>query len=146
MLPWTPSAILSTEMYGMGGWTKTKLMRYQLLILMDEGCCWPKGPLYTFPRHPTLLIPRATCPHRPVAAVCLSPHAMADCLSLPSCGSGPGDAMADRGDVMADCGRGDHAAADRDCKGPSKGPRWRKCGFYPPANSCRNKLFDSFPS
>ena len=40
-------------------------------------------------------------------------------------------------EVMADCDRGDHAAADRDCKGPCKGPWWRKCGFYPPANPCR---------
>ena len=127
MLPWTPSAILSTEMYGVGGWAKTKLMRCQLLILMDEGCCWPEGPLYTSPHQATSPHSRATCPHRPAAAVCLSPHAMAD------------RAMRWRtvGEVMAGCDRGDHAAADRDCKGPCKGPWWRKCGFYPPANPCR---------
>ena len=49
MLPWTPSVMSSTEMYGVGEWAKTKLMRCQLLLLMDEGCCWPEGPLYTFP-------------------------------------------------------------------------------------------------
>ena len=67
---------------------------------------------------------RAICPHRPAAAVCLGPHAMAD------------RAMWWRtvGEVR------DHAAADRGCKGPCRGPRWRKCGFYPPANPVPRRI------
>ena len=46
MLPWTPSAMVSTEIYEMGVWTKTKLMCWQLLILMNENCWWFKNSLY----------------------------------------------------------------------------------------------------
>ena len=55
---------------------------------------------------------QATSPHRLDDAVCLCPHA------------------------MAGRERGDHAAADRDWKGPW----WRKCGLYPSANPCREDL------
>ena len=56
------------------------------------------------------------------------------CLPSPSCDGGLSVLALMRwrtvDDAAADCGRGVHAAADRDCKGPW----WRKCRFYPPAN------------
>ena len=124
----------------MGGWMKIKLMRCQLFILMNGNCWWPESSLYTSFQISSghLSSPsghlRASCLHRPVVTVRLSPHVMADCLSLSSCGSGLGDAMADRGWCnggpwpRCSCGGGPGL------QGSCQGPWWRKCGFYPPAN------------
>ena len=87
MLPWTPSAMLSTEMYVVGGWAKAKLMRCQFLILMNENCWWLENPLYTSSQtslgHFFLFLGNlwVICFFRFFAAVCFSFYAMADCLS-----------------------------------------------------------------
>ena len=102
-------------------------MRWQLLILMNENCWWPENPLYIHlfrlhqttsphpratsgppPGHlsPTVYLLSALAPVR-WRTVCLSPHAVAD---RGWCGGGPW------------------------LQGSCKGPWWRKCRFYPPAN------------
>ena len=108
-------------------------MRWQLLILMNENYWWPENPLFIHlfrPHQATSPHPRATSGPSvshglsllsalaPVRwrTVCLSPHAVAD---RGWCGGGPW------------------------LQGSCKGPWWRKCRFYPPANPWSYKTFDS---
>ena len=110
-------------------------MRWQFLILMNENCWWSESPFYIHllrPHQTTSPHPRATF-GPPVShglsllsalapvrwrTVCLSPHAVAD---RGWCGGG----------LWPRCSCGGEPWLQGSCKDPW----WRKCRFYPPANS-----------
>ena len=120
---------LNEMWYDLHWMTKTKLMCWQFFILMNENCWWFKSLFYIH----FLKFHQITFFYSSAA---FGPSVIHD-LSLLSVFA----LMRWRtvGDAAADCGRGVHAAADRDCKGPW----WRKCRFYPPANPWPDELFNN---